>query len=217
MPGTSLEAKSEPHPCHSRDGRTKHAPSHLTGDEGPLGIPGNSGGSNEASAATLGAISSGQRVGIAGPNKVSLLGRHRRRCGRIVHLDTPPPATIDDSDLLRSLSVAWALEADEIDYVPKGVGSYHWIAKAEGSSYFITVDDLDTKPWIGRRRDVAFEGLATAYHAAWVVHHEAHFAFVVGPLRRTDGSTILRLSDQYSMAVFPFIEGHAGNLGRPPY
>jgi len=107
------------------------------------------------------------------------------------------------------------LEADEIGYVPKGVGSYHWMARAGGSKYFITVDDLDTKPWIGRRPDLTFGGLAAAYQAAWVLHHEARLAFVVAPLRRSNGSTILRLSDQYTMAVFPFVEGHAGISGDP--
>ena len=116
---------------------------------------------------------------------------------------------------MHSLSAAWALEAGRIEYVPKGAGSYHWTVGAGGSKYFVTVDDLDTKPWIGSRRDPTFEGLASAYEAAWALLHEARLAFVVGPLRRSNGSTLLRLSDQYAMAVFPYVDGQAGRWGDP--
>ena len=82
-------------------------------------------------------------------------------------METPPPATVDQRDLLRHLVSAWGLAADEhLRYVPKGAGSYHWIAAALGKpAYFITVDDLDTKPWIGRERDETFEGLRFVAHA----------------------------------------------------
>jgi spectinomycin phosphotransferase len=129
-------------------------------------------------------------------------------------LDTPPPATLDEHDLLRALSRAWALWADELRYVPKGAGSYHWIADVLGCPmYFVTVDDLETKPWIGRRRNETFEGLSSAYEAAWVLQHEAGLALVVAALRRPNGSISLRLSGQYSMTVFPYIAGYSGTWG----
>jgi len=131
-------------------------------------------------------------------------------------LDTPPPATFDERDLLRALSGTWALKVDEIRYVPKGAGSYHWFADVTGSpTYFITVDDLETKPWIARENDGTFEGLGSAYEAAWVLHHEAGLAWVVPALRRPDGPIVLRLDDRYSMAVFPFVDGSAGTWGDP--
>ena len=108
----------------------------------------------------------------------------------------------------------WALEADELRYVPKGAGSYHWRADVLGSpKYFITVDDLETKPWIGQGRDVTFEGLGLAYEAAWQLHHDAGLALVVAPLRRPNRSVTLRLSGHYSMAVFPFVNGDSGTWG----
>ena len=129
-------------------------------------------------------------------------------------MDTPPPATFDERGLLRALSRGWALEADDLRYVPKGAGSYHWLTGVLGSpTYFITVDDLETKPWIARERDGTFEGLGSAYEAAWVLHHEVGLTWVVPALRRPDGSMMLRLSDRYSMAVFPFIDGTAGTWG----
>jgi spectinomycin phosphotransferase len=131
-------------------------------------------------------------------------------------VEAPPPVTLDSSDLAGALAATWALDAGEIQYVPKGGGSYHWIVALGGiRTCFVTVDDLDTKPWIGARRDAVFEGLRTAYETAWVLRHEAGLAFVVGPLRAADGTVIVRLSDQYSMAVFPFVAGRAGRWGGP--
>jgi spectinomycin phosphotransferase len=134
----------------------------------------------------------------------------------IAGVDTPPPTTLDDKDLVAALNVAWALRAREARYHPKGAGSYHWAAETDSrSKYFITVDDLDSKPWISPNRDSTFDGLGAAYETAWVLRHEAGIASVVGPVRRPDGSVLLRLSDQYSMAVFPFVDGDAGSWGDP--
>ena len=129
-------------------------------------------------------------------------------------MHSPPPPTLDDHDIARCLRGTWALEVDDVQYVAKGGGSYHWIAEVgRAPAYFVTVDDLDTKPWIGAMRDTTFGGLAAAYKAAWALRNDAGLAFVVGPLRCPHGSTILRLSDQYSMAVFPFVAGHFGTWG----
>lgn len=131
-------------------------------------------------------------------------------------VDTPAPAIFDDGDLLVATSVRWDLEVDEFRYVPKGAGSYHWIADSAGDpKYFITVDDLDTKPWISRRRDLTFEGLGAAYEAAWTLDHETGLASVVAPLRCPTGPILERISDQYSVAVFPFVDGQAGTWGDP--
>jgi len=133
-----------------------------------------------------------------------------------VALDTPSPVELDDTDLVGALTTNWNVAVDAIRYVPKGAGSYHWVADVSGApQFFITVDDLDTKPWIAQTRDSSFEGLRDAYEAACALYDEAGLAFVVAPLCGTDGSIILRLADQYSMAVFPFVEGRAGAWGDP--
>jgi spectinomycin phosphotransferase len=136
--------------------------------------------------------------------------------GTVVAVDTPAPAIFDDGDLLRTTSVRWDLEVDEFRYVPKGAGSYHWIAENAGDpKYFITVDDLDTKPWIDGGRDLTFAGLGAAYEAAWTLDHEAGLASVVAPLRCPTGSIIDRIADQYSVVVFPFVDGRTGTWGEP--
>lgn len=129
-------------------------------------------------------------------------------------MDTPPPGTFGDRDLLAALTAHWGLHADRVRYLPKGAGSYHWVTAARGRpEYFVTVDDLDTKPWLGDQRWVTFGGLRAAYDTARVLADEAGLPSVVGPLRARDGSVIVRLSDQYTVAVFPFVEGTAGRWG----
>jgi spectinomycin phosphotransferase len=129
-------------------------------------------------------------------------------------VETPPPETFSDRDLLVALTGHWDLRADSVRYVPKGAGSYHWVVAALGHArYFVTVDDLDTKPWIGDQRQVTFGGLRVAYETARVLESQAALSWVVGPLQASDGSVIVRLSDQYAVSVFPFVEGVASRWG----
>lgn len=129
-------------------------------------------------------------------------------------MDTPPPESFSDRDLLAALTRHWDLRADSVRYVPKGAGSYHWVAAARGHPrYFVIVDDLDTKPWIGDRRQVTFDGLRVAYETARVLETRAGLSWVVGPLQASDGTVVVRLSDQYTVSVFPFVEGSAGQWG----
>lgn len=129
-------------------------------------------------------------------------------------METPPPETFSDRDLLVALTGHWNLRADSVRYVPKGAGSYHWVVAALGHSrYFVTVDDLDTKPWISDQREASFGGLRVAYETARVLESRAGLSWVVGPLQASDGSVIVRLSDRYAVSVYPFVEGVAGRWG----
>jgi spectinomycin phosphotransferase len=131
-------------------------------------------------------------------------------------VETPAPGGIDERDLVDALRATWALDVDELTYVPKGAGSYHWLGVVGGRPRcFLTVDDLDAKPWIGTTRESVFEGLSVAFQAAWLLNHEVGLPFVVGPLPSVGGSTVARLSDQFSVAAFPFVDGRAGSWGEP--
>ena len=86
----------------------------------------------------------------------------------------PPPATVVDEQLAAALSSMWCIDDPALSYVPKGVGSYHWVVTTRtGHEYFVTVDDLDTKPWLGRSRDTTFEGLVDAYATARLTRRPA--------------------------------------------
>ena len=131
-------------------------------------------------------------------------------------MDTPPPDDIHEQDLLAALAADWGVEARRVTYLPKGLGSYHWVAEtASGATHFVTVDDLETKPWIGTQRDDTFCGLTAAYEAALALSRRASLDVAVAPLPNRNGSVTLRLSSQYSLAVFPYVAGVAGAWGDP--
>jgi spectinomycin phosphotransferase len=129
-------------------------------------------------------------------------------------VDTPPPTAIDRRSLATVLAERWSIEAVDLSYVPKGVGAYHWRAQVRGTEqYFVTVDDLGTKPWLGREPDATFDGLVTAYATAWTLHNDDALSLVVPPIRARDGSIAVRFDERYSVAVFPYVDGSAGTWG----
>lgn len=119
------------------------------------------------------------------------------------------PRSLDEGDLIAALT-AWRLHPKALDYAAVGGGSYHWVARErDGARYFITVDDLSVKPWLGPDRDSAFVGLRASMDSALLLR-KAGLEFVVAPLAATGGDTVRRINQQYSLAVFPFVDGHAG-------
>src|SRR4051794_32854831 len=135
------------------------------------------------------------------------LGGHGIRLWDSPVMDTPPPAAVDEPSLTTIVTGEWALEIDRLEYLPKGAGSYHWVCETAGQpTHFIAVDDLDTKPWIGRDRDSTFDGLCGAYETACVLLHDDRVDSVVAPLRCVDGAITVRLSDQFTVTVFPYVD-----------
>ncbi len=60
-----------------------------------------------------------------------------------------------------------------LQYVPVGGGSYHWAVRDEpGERWFVTVDDLDDKGWLGSTRPAVFTGLTAAMDAAATLRRE---------------------------------------------
>jgi spectinomycin phosphotransferase len=123
------------------------------------------------------------------------------------------PAGLDEMDVGAALARSWALEVGHLEYIPKGFGSYHWQAATSAHRYFLTVDDLDSKPWLGGSRDTAFDALQAAYDATLALHEKGNLSFVVAPTPRLDGGTALRLSERYALTVFPFVSGESGLWG----
>ena len=131
-------------------------------------------------------------------------------------MDTPPPADLDERDLSALLVADWGLHPISVRYQPKGAGSYHWaVETGERQALFVTVDDLDSKPWIGHERHAVFDGLRTAYEAAWSLRHRVALDVVVAPLKARGGSVLARLADRYGLSVLPFVSGVAGTWGQP--
>jgi hypothetical protein len=70
---------------------------------------------------------------------------------------------VQESVITDVIADGWGLRIDEFRYFPEGAGAYHWIAHTDdGRRWFVTCDDLQTKPWLGSDCDAVFEGLLAA-------------------------------------------------------
>jgi spectinomycin phosphotransferase len=120
------------------------------------------------------------------------------------------PEGLETGELIDALADKWGFDIATIDYAPVGFGSYHWIATdADGARGFVTVDDLDRKPWFGDRSEAALTGLRRAFDSARALR-DAGLEFVVAPISARDGKTVHRVGTRHSIALFPFVEGQAG-------
>ena len=74
---------------------------------------------------------------------------------------------IETSAVIDVVADGWGFDVDSADYAAVGGGSYHWVVKdRNGTRAFVTVDDLDLKPWLGDTRESAFDGLRRAFDTA---------------------------------------------------
>jgi spectinomycin phosphotransferase len=126
------------------------------------------------------------------------------------------PAGLEPERLVTALAEGWCLRAASMQYVPEGGGSYHWkLTAGDDEARFVTVDDLDTKDWLGDSRDAAFEGLSRAMGTAAALRNEAGLDFVAAPMADCEGGLVRRVDDQYTVSVFPFLTGQSYPFG--PY
>ncbi len=126
------------------------------------------------------------------------------------------PPDLDDDAVTRSLADGWGIEVSSMSYVPEGGGSHHWkVADSSGGVFFVRIDDLDDKDWLGDTRDAVFEGLSRALDTAGALRADADLAFVVAPLRALSATLCSRLSPRYAISVYPFLTGVSYPFG--PY
>lgn len=129
-------------------------------------------------------------------------------------METPPPEGLVEDDIAGGLADSWDLDLERLRYIPKGLGSYHWQGDTTGGErYFVTVDDLDVKPWLGSDRESTLEGLRAAYDTALILRRHARLRFVVSPVPGRDGRIVRRMTPRYTLTVFPFVDGSAGDWG----
>jgi spectinomycin phosphotransferase len=123
-------------------------------------------------------------------------------------------ADVHDSDVVCAVAEGWGIVASSAEHLAVGFGSYHWIVTDEGQQrFFVTVDDLGTKAWLGDTCDDAFAGLRKAFDTAAILRDKAGLGFVLAPLPAADGESVRRLGFCHSVAVFPFVDGAASDFG----
>jgi spectinomycin phosphotransferase len=117
---------------------------------------------------------------------------------------------------VHALADGWELSAETLRYAPVGGGSYHWVVTGDaGEQWFVTVDDLDDKGWLGRTRPAVFAGLRAAMDAALRLRRDVGLAFVAAPVPALDGRPLRPLGDAHAVAVFPFLHGTPGEWDKP--
>ena len=127
-----------------------------------------------------------------------------------------PPLDLVPQRLEAVLAEGWGLRALSLEYVPEGGGSHHWkLTGADGRLYFVTVDDLDSKDWIGGGREAVFDGLGRAFRTAEALRDEAGLQFVMAPIAARDGQPLRCVDGRYTASVFPFLAGRSHGFG--PY
>src|SRR5271165_253166 len=124
------------------------------------------------------------------------------------------PAGMREGDLRLALADGWRIGAPDLRYVPVGGGSYHWeVRDGAGPRWFVTVDDLDDKPWLGEGRTAVARGLRSAMDTALALRRDARLAFVAAPVPGSGEQTVRRVDARYAVTVFPFIGGTPGEFG----
>jgi spectinomycin phosphotransferase len=129
------------------------------------------------------------------------------------------PDGVTERELRLALEQGWDLRLDELRYAPLGAGSYHWTAHAgDGGRWFVAVDDLDGKSWLGSTRADVYAGLRAALDTARWLRDQAGLGFVAAPEPSRDGETARQLNPRYAVAVYRYIEGSGWEFGdeRPP-
>ena len=113
-----------------------------------------------------------------------------------------------------ALAEGWRIDAAAMRYAAVGGGGYHWVVRdACGEPWFVTVDDLDDKAWLGHNRPAVMAGLRSRMEMALALRREADLEFVVAPIPGGDGATVRPVGPRYAVAVFPFLGGTAGRFG----
>lgn len=126
------------------------------------------------------------------------------------------PAEIRPEDLVAAIRADWGLTLDGVDYHSEGGGAYHWVARpTNGPALFVTIDDLDTKPWLGDDRCSALQGLVATYATALELRRSTGLRFVVAPMPTASGAPCVRFGSGYALALFPFAGGVPGHWGEP--
>ncbi len=122
----------------------------------------------------------------------------------------PEPVIVD------AVADGWGLTITALRYLPVGAGAYHWTADdPTGTRWFVTCDDLDTKPWLGPDRDTAFHALLAAYRTASELRGSG-LEFVAAPVPGRSGLPAVRVDDRHSVTVLEHLDGEPGAWGRTP-
>jgi spectinomycin phosphotransferase len=124
------------------------------------------------------------------------------------------PDGVGERDVGLALAEGWRIDAAAMRYAAVGGGSYHWVVRdGEGRRWFVTVDDLDDKAWLGSTRPAVMTGLRSAMDTALTLRRDVGLEFVVAPVPGCDGTAVRPVGTRHAVAVFAFLSGTPGRWG----
>jgi spectinomycin phosphotransferase len=123
------------------------------------------------------------------------------------------PEGVTERELAHALAEGWGMTPASMVYAPVGAGSYHWVVDdRRGSRWFVNVDDLDHKSWLGDSRRTRLSGLRTNLKTALVLRDQGGLGFVAAPVLARDGEAAELFLPRYAVSVYPFIDGASGQF-----
>ena len=126
------------------------------------------------------------------------------------------PVGFDRDELARILRAQWGIEVAELRYEPVGFGTHHYrVRAADGTAWFVNVDELAAKNWLGPGEPEATGGLERALRTATALH-EAGLEFIHAPHRHARGGCVAGMAGGYAISVFGVIEGESQPHGEFP-
>jgi spectinomycin phosphotransferase len=125
------------------------------------------------------------------------------------------PLDLDPARLVDALRDGWGVRVTALEYVAIGGGSHHWRGTTSGGErLWLSVDDLQDKPFLGSAPAVVQAELQRALHVARTLRDAARLEFVVAPVPTRRGEVLRPVGERYVLAVYPFLEGHSFTFGQ---
>jgi spectinomycin phosphotransferase len=115
------------------------------------------------------------------------------------------PSNLADGAVSEAIERHWGSGHGDLEFLAVGAGSYHWRASIPAHPpLFVTVDDLDHKPFLGADADTVYEQLRSALETACALR-QSGMEFVVAPIEGRDGNVLTRIGRRYAVAVYPYL------------
>jgi hypothetical protein len=128
-----------------------------------------------------------------------------------------PPAGLRPDTLSATLAEGWGVSVASLEYVALGFGSHHWkVTDTAGRKWFATLDELSTRRNTATEPLDAVFGRLEASLATATALAECGLAFVVAPNRTRAGEVLARLTNRFSVALYPFLDGQSFRWGDFP-
>lgn len=126
------------------------------------------------------------------------------------------PAGFDRDELVWALRDGWGVRVSDLRYEPVGFGTHHYRGTdRDGAGWFVNVDELAAKRWLGNDDSQVISNLEKALGTAAALR-EAGLEFVHAPLRLNQGGFVATAVDGYAVSLFNVIEGTSHPFGEFP-